>query len=100
MNRIQSIDFVKVLALSMVVVMHFLPARYEVGFSSVNQMIVSPLTGVAMPLFFMVSGYLMCNHKGGVRYGWKKIWNILKFTFIVCTSLTVLRYVKSGGGET
>lgn len=97
MNRIQSIDLVKVLALSLVVAMHFQDARREVGFEDVNSIIVGPLTGVAMPLFFVVSGYLMCNHKGGARYGWKKIWNILKFTFIICTSLTLLRYVKSGG---
>lgn len=97
LKRIQAIDLVKVLALSLVVAMHFQNARQEVGFEEINQTLVRPLTGVAMPLFFVVSGYLMCNHKGGARYGWKKIWNILKFCFIICTSMTVLRYVKSGG---
>lgn len=98
MNRIQSIDFVKLLALSLITILHFPQAREEVGFEAMSTIITNPLTNVAMPLFFMVSGYLMYNHKGGTYYGWKKIWNILKFCFVVCTSATVLRYVKSGGG--
>lgn len=97
MNRIQSIDFVKLLALSLITILHFPQAREEVGFEAMSTIITNPLTNVAMPLFFMVSGYLMYNHKGGTYYGWKKIWNILKFCFVVCTSATVLRYVKSGG---
>lgn len=56
--RIQSIDLIKVIAMLMVIMMHLALARRDEGFHPV-ELQISPFTGIAMPLFFMVSGYLM-----------------------------------------
>ena len=42
------------------------------------------LAGIAIPLFFMSSGFLMASKKTNLKYCAKKIWGVLKFTFIIC----------------
>lgn len=44
------------------------------------------MSGIAVPLFFMVNGFLLAPKDGGIKYYYRKIFNIVKivcvFTFI------------------
>lgn len=44
--------------------------------------LLSVPSGIAIPLFFMVSGYLLSAKDLNYRYAGKKIWNIIKFVTI------------------
>ena len=57
-KRNQSIDLIKIVAMLMVVMIHLGTARGDESFPK-HQLPVGPFTGIAMPMFFMVSGYLM-----------------------------------------
>ncbi len=56
--------------------------------------------GLAIPLFFMVSGYLMLGHRNVTyRYCLHKIWGILKFTAIVIGAFWLVFSIKQGSFE-
>ena len=81
MTRNQSIDLVKIIAMIMVVRMHIgLNHNLEhfAPFSFIHG-IISP----AVPLFFMVSGYLMQSKMPDYKYVWRKILGILKYVYII-----------------
>ncbi|MBQ9340257.1 MAG: acyltransferase [Paludibacteraceae bacterium] len=87
-SRNQSIDLVKIIAMIMVVRMHIglahnLPS-YELS------RFVHGILCPAVPLFFMVSGYLMQCRMPDYRYIWGKIGRILKFVYIVIPISCVL----------
>ena len=54
------------------------------------------LAGIAIPLFFMTSGYLMANKQTDWKYAARKIWGILRFTLIICLTIYAIDYVTYG----
>lgn len=87
-SRNQSLDLVKIIAMIMVVRMHislnhnlehFAPFGFIYG-------VICP----AVPLFFMVSGYLMQGKMPDYKYVWRKILGILKYVYIIIPITCVL----------
>lgn len=87
MKRNLSIDLVKIIAMFMVMAIH-------IKFTG----IVSPswllkcnygYACIAVPLFFMVSGFLLSGKQLTVKYSIRKIKGILKFVFITITFIIV-----------
>ena len=79
----------------MVVMMHLGLARIDESFLS-PELPIGPFTGVAMPLFFMVSGYLLSTRTPSFEYSWKKIWGILRFCLVICIPLSAIMTFTSG----
>lgn len=75
--RIQSIDLIKIIAMLGVIALHcqlYIPRNYQSTYclSTIS-------SGFPIPLFFMVSGYLMLGRKPDVKYSAKKIAKIIRF---------------------
>lgn len=77
-ERIVGIDAIKFIAMLMVIALHFQSnSRYtEIG------SIIRDISCAAIPLFFMVTGWLMTNRKLDYNYVNKKIFNILKIIVV------------------
>lgn len=82
-NRDQAIDLIKIVAMCMVVCLHTThpylnhPVHYI-------EYILYNTSVMAVPLFFMVSGYLLIGRpEKDYRYSFKKIWKMLRFVFII-----------------
>ncbi len=94
-TRNQSIDLIKIMAMSMVVCLHSIYPfigfdRYDLSF------IVYRLSMAAIPLFFMVSGYLLIGRPdAGYGYSLKKIFGIVRFVFLISLSYWILHSVYS-----
>lgn len=76
-NRNLSLDLVKVIAMIGVVALHcqlYIPREYSSTFY-----LSTLASGFPIPLFFMVSGYLMFSREPNVGYAVKKILKILRF---------------------
>ena len=95
MKRNQSLDLIKVVAMLMVVMMHLGLARGEAHFKSPD-LPVGPFTGIAIPMFFMVSGYLLSTRVPSWYYSRKKIWGILRFCLCICIPLSIIMTATSG----
>jgi len=98
-NRIQSIDLIKIIAMLLVVMMHLQLAKYEAGLDTSMPYFIGPFTGIAIPLFFMVSGYLLCSKKAAFNYSIHKVYGIIKFCFIICMSFSAIMIIKNGSGD-
>lgn len=75
--RNQSLDLIKVIAMVGVIALHcqlYLPRNYHTTF-----FLSTLAAGFPIPLFFMVSGYLMAGRNSGIKYSVRKIAWILKF---------------------
>lgn len=77
-SRNLSIDLIKIVAMLGVISLHCNMDRLDNPIAFV----LSRMAGISIPLFFMVSGYLLINKKGGFLYSLKKIAGILRFVFI------------------
>ncbi len=92
-NRNISVDLVKIIAMIMVVRMH-------IGLIGTIQF--APFSGVfgmicpAVPLFFMVSGYLMQCKMPDYKYLGRKILNILKYVYIIIPISCVATWLIEG----
>ena len=78
-----SLDLVKIIAMFMVLALHInlnhnlpqsLALTFNYGFAC-----------IAIPLFFMVSGYLLANKNLNIKYSKRKICGILRFVIITTT---------------
>ena len=89
-TRNQSIDLVKVIAMFMVLLLHTGVARHcsSIDYTSVPQVYL--IAGIAIPMFFMVSGYLLSTKEPSFAYSARKTFGILKFTFIMCAGWKLL----------
>lgn len=78
LNREQSIDIIKIIAMLGVLSLHCNLGKLDnpVAF------VLSRMAGISIPLFFMVSGYLLFKKQANYHYSAKKIMGILKFVFI------------------
>lgn len=89
-TRLANIDLVKVIAMLMVLLLHVGVIR---GLSLICCQVpeIYLLAGIAIPLFFMVSGYLLSSKNVSIEYCSRKIWGIIRFVLIVCILYGVLR---------
>lgn len=97
MQRNQSIDLVKVLSMYLVLAIHVNVCRISYSFTNIASAFT--IVGIAIPMFFMVSGFLMSHKFIGndisYSYSLKKIFRILKFCFIICVFFDVFKYVST-----
>lgn len=91
-NRNQSIDCVKVVAMFGVMALHTCLSRTN----ELPGFILSRMFGLSIPLFFMVSGYLMHGRVVDYKYAIRKIFMILRFTFLVCLFIWFLESLRHG----
>lgn len=77
-QRNQAIDLLKIIAMLGVISLHCNMDRLDnpVAF------VLSRIAGISVPLFFMVSGFLLIEKDGSWRYSIRKIWGIVRFVFI------------------
>lgn len=94
MERNQSLDLIKIIAMIMVIGLHVNIGRLDNPIAFV----ISRTSGIAIPLFFMVSGFLLWGRKVNVKYSLKKIFNILKFSLLVCFAYWLLFDLRHGKG--
>lgn len=99
-GRNQSIDLIKIYAMLGVLMLHVnvLPEYFNYP----TYYVMTGLAGLAMPLFFMVSGYLLIGRpmqKSNYRYVGRKIYGIIRFvtlaTLIYGLLITVVKQDKS-----
>jgi len=93
--RNQSVDLIKIIAMSMVVCLHTIYPFIDYDGIDLS-FIVYELSIAAIPLFFMVSGYLLIGRPdAGYRYSFKKIYGIVRFVFIIALAYWILRFTYS-----
>lgn len=77
-QRNLQIDLVKIIAMFMIMTMHLTMFRT----SNIVALCLHFASGIAMPLFFMVSGYLMWNRDVNYKYSLYKTYKILRFILL------------------
>lgn len=92
MERNISLDFIKIVAMYSVLALHI---GFAIEYSScfLTKYWLS-LFGVAIPLFFMVSGYLMESKTTNYAYSFKKIFGILKYVFLTLTPFVIYQLIQ------
>lgn len=95
-KRNQSIDLVKIFAMFGVMALHSTidETNTTVGF------ILSRIAGISVPLFFMVSGYLLSQKEITWEYSLHKIKGILRFCFTMCFFYWIFRGIIKGSWPT
>lgn len=93
MERNQSIDLIKVVAMYMVLMLHTGVCRSSYSFPYIPATFT--IAGIAIPLFFMVSGYLLTSRQTDYGYSLKKIWGITKFSFCICLIFDSVKYLST-----
>ena len=94
-TRNQSVDLIKIVAMVLVVALHttrtaVCPDYPDISFVFYN------LGVIAIPLFFMVSGYLLVgNPKATYKYSQRKILNIIRFVFTIDALMWIVFYPLS-----
>lgn len=91
-SRNQSIDLVKIIAMFMVMALHTFIGKTQTLFISC----LSIMSGIAIPLFFMVSGFLMWNRNVDYKYALKKIFGIVRFVAIICLMYYIIFILPKG----
>ena len=76
----------------MVLALHLNVCRVSTGFPSCQ--LIRSLSGIAIPLFFMVSGFLMANKELSYKYILHKCLNILKVTVVICLAYDLFYFIK------
>lgn len=87
-GRNLSIDLIKIIAMLGVISLHCNMDRLD----NMVAFVISRIAGISIPLFFMVSGYLLLEKGGDWRYSFKKIFGIIKFVFL-CSLIFSFFYV-------
>lgn len=84
-QRIVGLDVVKIIAMLSVVMSHALNVLRTEGISPEMTQIVHSLTVGGVPLFFMVSGYLLLRRKEiTFTYALRKIFHIIRYIACAC----------------
>lgn len=81
-KRLQTLDLIKILAMFGVMTLHTCMHKMNDSLAFIAYF----LSAISMPLFFMVSGYLQGDRGLDYHYVARKIFRILKFCVIICTS--------------
>ena len=79
-KRNLSVDLIKIFAMFGVMSLHTNMGRLD---TYPTAFILSRIAGISIPLFFMVSGYLMLDRETNFRYSISKIIRIIRFVFII-----------------
>ena len=87
-GRNLSIDLIKIIAMLGVISLHCNMDRLD----NMVAFVISRIAGISIPLFFMVSGYLLLEKGGDWRYSFKKILGIIKYVFL-CSLVFSILYV-------
>lgn len=92
-KRNVGIDFIKIIACILVITMHSLSPESSVVFNNVFRLSLYYVGTLAIPIFFMASGYFVLNKKSiSYAYSFKRIKTILivVFSWLILYSLAVL----------
>lgn len=82
-TRNLSIDLVKIIAMSMVVCRHTSCVFMDFKDCSLStEWVMNSLSVVCVPLFFMVTGYLLTGRREGYGYVFRKLWAIARLTVL------------------
>ena len=81
-ERNLSLDLIKIAAMIGVMTLH-VTVNFENYDDWVSRYVFS-MAGLSMPLFFMVSGYLMLGREVSFKYLATKTFKIVKFVFLMC----------------
>lgn len=95
MKRELSVDLAKIVAMYFVLALHiFVATDLQPCFLRIHWW---SIFGIAIPMFFMASGYLM--YKKNLTYGYvgKKVAGILRFVFITITPFVLFLLIKGDG---
>lgn len=96
-DRNLSIDLVKIIAMYMVLMLHLGVHRSMCAdFDYSQKPFLYAISGIAIPLFFMVSGYLLSEKTITYKYILKKTWGIIRLCFLVCLLWNIINYFKQG----
>ena len=90
-GRNLSIDLIKIIAMLGVISLHCNMDRLD----NMIAFALSRIAGISIPLFFMVSGYLLLEKGGDWRYSYKKILGIVKYVFlcsVIFSGIIILYY--------
>jgi len=93
-ERNLSIDLVKIVAMYCIICLHT-TMKYtdsNLGF------IIYTISGLGMPLFFMVSGYLMWNRDLDYKYVFSKTFRIIKFVAIMSFIFWIVFGIRNSTG--
>ena len=90
MKRNLSIDLVKGIAMFMVLALHMHVYR---PFGMIPSYVYG-ICGIAIPLFFMVSGYLMYGKLVDYQYIKRKLGGVIKFVYITITIFLLIEYLN------
>lgn len=86
MDRDISLDAIKLVACIFVCTLHTIGMFMSESPEFHLSYLLFYMSGIAVPLFFMVNGFLLAPKDGGIKYYYRKIFNIVKivcvFTFI------------------
>lgn len=87
LRRNQSLDLIKIFAMIGVMGLHSTLGQTEtfMGF------LISRIFGISVPLFFMVSGYLLSMKNVDWKYSRRKIIGIARFCFLICFFYSIVR---------
>lgn len=87
MSRNRNIDLIKVISMIFVMGLHSRGYFCEYPIYDFGYYLIHSVCGLAIPLFFMVSGYLLLGRNKNTDYSYslKKIYAIVRFMFIITT---------------
>lgn len=87
LSRNRNIDLIKVISMIFVIGLHSRCYFCEYPTYDFGYYLIHSVCGLAIPLFFMVNGYLLLGRERstGYSYSFKKIYAIAKFVFIITT---------------
>ena len=95
-NRNLSLDLIKFIAMCGVIALHSTMQYINPNYFSAADVIYD-LGIIAMPLFFMVSGYLLIGRENVTySYAFRKIWGIIRFVAIITLTFSTLYCIKNG----
>ena len=92
-NRDYAIDIIKFIAMIMVLGLHQQFGRHD---NCCSTQVIASISGIAIPLFFMVNGYLMTFRKLDYHYVVNKIYRILRFIFFIGILYWLFFHVRKG----
>lgn len=82
-----SLDLIKVLAMTFVMALHTFTS------SDILSLRIRTISGIAIPLFFMVSGFLLIHKQGSWKYSVHKIISIIRFVSILAITIAIARRI-------
>ena len=83
MDRDISLDAIKLVACIFVCTLHTIGMFMSESSDFHLSYLLFYMSGIAVPLFFMVNGFLLAPKDGGMKYYYRKIFNIVKIGGVI-----------------